>query len=53
MLLHNLKDLYIANAGDSRCVISENGDVYLFQIIFKVKELSEDHKPELKSESDR
>jgi len=44
VLIHNMKDIYIANAGDARCVISENG---------KVQELSEDHKPELKSESDR
>lgn len=43
-LLHNYKDLYVANAGDSRCVICENGTVY---------EMSEDHKPDLKSESDR
>ena len=27
VLLHNLNTLYIANAGDSRCVISENGEV--------------------------
>lgn len=41
-----LKDnkIYVANAGDSRCIISKNGEVF---------EMSIDHKPNNKVESDR
>ncbi|EDW05138.1 GH23728 [Drosophila grimshawi] len=42
-LLHG-RDLYVANAGDSRCVISRNG---------KAIEMSLDHKPEDDEESTR
>ncbi|XP_030371249.1 probable protein phosphatase CG10417 [Scaptodrosophila lebanonensis] len=42
-LLHG-RDLYVANAGDSRCVISRNG---------KAIEMSLDHKPEDDEESAR
>ncbi|XP_052842633.1 probable protein phosphatase CG10417 isoform X1 [Drosophila gunungcola] len=42
-LLHG-RDLYVANAGDSRCVISRNG---------RAIEMSLDHKPEDEEESSR
>ncbi|XP_044248655.1 probable protein phosphatase CG10417 [Drosophila takahashii] len=42
-LLHG-RDLYVANAGDSRCVISRNG---------KAIEMSLDHKPEDEEEASR
>ncbi|KAH8366868.1 hypothetical protein KR084_010523, partial [Drosophila pseudotakahashii] len=42
-LLHG-RDLYVANAGDSRCVISRNG---------KAIEMSLDHKPEDDEEASR
>jgi protein phosphatase 1G len=42
--LHNFKDLYVANAGDSRSVLSDNG---------KAVELSFDHKPDNEEEMER
>lgn len=38
------KDIYVANAGDSRSILSKAG---------KVTEMSQDHKPELEKEKDR
>jgi len=43
VLLHK-EDLYIANAGDSRCVLCTAG---------KAVELSTDHKPDLEDEKSR
>jgi len=43
-LLHNFKDLYIANAGDSRSILCNNG---------KAEELSHDHKPDNPEEKQR
>lgn len=39
------KKLYVANAGDSRCIMSQRRGT--------LRELSEDHKPELPAERDR
>lgn len=43
-LLVQGKDLYVANAGDSRCILSRNG---------KAIELSFDHKPDNEKEKER
>lgn len=42
--MHNFKDLYIANAGDSRSILCNNG---------KAEELSHDHKPDNPEEKER
>lgn len=42
--MHNFKDLYVANAGDSRSVLCNNGNAL---------ELSFDHKPDNPQEKER
>ena len=42
-LIHN-KRLYVANAGDSRCILCRNG---------KVVEMSKDHSPDVEEERKR
>ena len=43
-LIYNNKDLYVANAGDSRSILFSNG---------KAIEMSIDHKPDLETEKAR